>query len=887
MTLDKIYNPDLVEDNWIEKWEENNIFAIDETRIGKPTFSIVIPPPNVTGSLHMGHALNTTIQDIMIRYHRMIGDDTLWVVGVDHAGIATQMVVERQLAEKNLTRHDLGREKFIEKIWEWKEESGGTIINQLKKLGASCDFKNQRFTMDEGLSDAVVKVFVELYKKGLIYRDKKLVNWDPKLHTAISDLEVVSKNEKGNLWHLKYELVENPGKYIVVATTRPETLFGDTAVAVHPDDDRYKNLVGQKVKLPLTNREIPIVADEHADPEHGSGAVKITPAHDFNDFEVGLRHDLEQINILTIDAKLNENTPESYQGLDRYKAREKALKELEKLELIDQIEKIQHTVPYGDRSNVVVEPYLTDQWFVKAEVLAEPALKAVENDQTKFIPKHWEKTYFEWLRNIKPWCISRQIWWGHQIPAWFGPDGEIFVEENEEIAYQKAKDHYGKEVDLKRETDVLDTWFSSALWPFSTLGWPEKTSELKRYYPTNCLVTGFDIIFFWVARMMMMGIHFMDEIPFHDVHIHALVRDPTGQKMSKSKGNVVDPLSMMKKYGTDAFRFTLTAFAAQGRDIKLDETRISSYRNFCNKIWNASRFVFMSCEEGLKDFEDLNIDEVKHPLNQWLIYSFNQTIIDTTDGITQYEFNRTALSLYHFFWQDFCDWFLECSKDIYKDDDEELKIETKKVTLYILDQALKLLHPIMPFITEEIWHMMGDRKDRFISTEEFPTQISLKDEFKKSYQEIKLVRETVTNIRSIRQETGVALHELVPVMIKPDNSEIKKVYEEVSSMISTLGKVSDLTLKDDIPEDPLAISKTSSSIIAIPLTGLIDLEKEKSRQEKRLAKVNKEKTGLENQLNNPKFKDHAPVELIDEKNLLLKNLNDQIELINEALKRLN
>lgn len=884
--LDKIYDPNLVEDKWIESWISAEIYSQTESRENTPTFSIVIPPPNVTGSLHMGHALNTTVQDIMIRYHRMKGDDTLWVVGVDHAGIATQMVVERQLEAKGSSRFELGREKFIEKVWEWKKESGGTIINQLKKLGASCDFSNERFTMDEGLSEAVIKVFVQLYKEKLIYRDKKLVNWDPKLHTAISDLEVQSKTEKGHLWHLKYPLEKDSSKFIVVATTRPETLFGDTAVAVHPEDERYKSLIGEKVILPLVGRAIPIVADEHADPEHGSGAVKITPAHDFNDFEVGLRHQLEQINIFDIDAKLNDLVPEKYRGLDRYKARELALEELTSLELIAEIEDITHTVPYGDRSGVVVEPYLTDQWFVKAEVLAKPALEAIENGDTRFVPKHWEKTYFEWLRNIQPWCISRQIWWGHQIPAWYGPDGTIFVEENEGDALIAAKEHYGQDTQLRRETDVLDTWFSSALWPFSTLGWPEETDALKKYYPTSCLVTGFDIIFFWVARMMMMGLHFMKEVPFKDIHIHALVRDPMGQKMSKSKGNVVDPLSMMKKYGTDAFRFTLAAFAAQGRDIKLDETRISGYRNFCNKIWNASRFVFMSCSDALSDYEDFDPKKASHPLNQWLIQSLNNTIEETSRGIEKYEFNRSALSLYHFFWMDFCDWYLECTKEIYQNNDQIVINETKQTTLWVLDHSLKLLHPFMPFITEEIWQMLAERNDLSISKSSFPENLNLDAKFKKSWDQIRLVRETVTSIRSIRQETGVPLQEEVEVKIKSDHEDIKSTYENVKSMIASLGKVSQLELVSEISNDPYAIAKTTSATVAIPLTGLIDLEKEKERQKKKLKKVEKEKIGLEKQLNNPKFTEKAPEELIQEKKSLLSELIEKENLINEALKRL-
>ncbi|WP_278371659.1 valine--tRNA ligase, partial [Thalassospira xiamenensis] len=592
--LEKTYSPADVEGRLYDKWEKSGAFAADPASGANP-YVIMMPPPNVTGSLHMGHALTFTLQDILVRYNRMSGKDTLWQPGTDHAGIATQMVVERQLGEQNVTRHDLGREKFIEKVWEWKEKSGGTITNQLRRLGASPDWPRERFTMDDGLSAAVRKVFVTLHKQGLIYRDKRLVNWDPKLLTAISDLEVVQKEVKGHYWHFKYPIEGKEGEFITVATTRPETMLGDTGVAVHPDDERYKDLIGQYCILPIVGRRIKIVADEYADPEKGSGAVKITPAHDFNDFEVGKRNDLEKINIMDDHARINDDAPEEYRGLDRFKARELIVAKMEELGLLEKIEDTVHMVPYGDRSNVVIEPYLTDQWFVNAEVLAKPATEAVEDGRIKFVPKNWENTYFEWMRNIQPWCISRQLWWGHRIPAWFGPDGEIFVEETEEEALAAAKAHFGKDVELTQETDVLDTWFSSALWPFSTLGWPDKTPELDKYYPGDVLVTGFDIIFFWVARMIMMGMHFMDgKVPFKDVYIHALVRDEHGQKMSKSKGNVIDPLELIDEYGCDALRLTLTALAAQGRDIKLAASRVEGYRNFATKLWNAARFAEMN-----------------------------------------------------------------------------------------------------------------------------------------------------------------------------------------------------------------------------------------------------------------------------------------------------
>ena len=586
--LEKTYSPADVEGRLYDKWEKSGAFASDSASKADP-YVIMMPPPNVTGSLHMGHALTFTLQDILVRYNRMNGKDTLWQPGTDHAGIATQMVVERQLGEQNVTRHDLGREKFIEKVWEWKEQSGGTITNQLRRLGASPDWQRERFTMDEGLSAAVRKVFVTLHKQDLIYRDKRLVNWDPKLLTAISDLEVVQKEVKGHYWHFKYPIEGRDGEFITVATTRPETMLGDTGVAVHPDDERYQDLIGQYCILPIVGRRIKIVADEYADPEKGSGAVKITPAHDFNDFEVGKRCGLEKINILDDHARINDEAPEEYRGLDRFEARKLLVAKMDELGLLEKIEDTVHMVPYGDRSNVVIEPYLTDQWFVNAEVLAKPATEAVEDGRIRFVPKNWENTYFEWMRNIQPWCISRQLWWGHRIPAWFGPDGEFFVEETEEEAIAAAKAHYGKDVELTQETDVLDTWFSSALWPYSTLGWPDKTPELDKYYPGDVLVTGFDIIFFWVARMIMMGMHFMDgKIPFKDIYIHALVRDENGQKMSKSKGNVIDPLELIDEYGCDALRFTLTALAAQGRDIKLAASRVEGYRNFATKLWNLS-----------------------------------------------------------------------------------------------------------------------------------------------------------------------------------------------------------------------------------------------------------------------------------------------------------
>ncbi|MGE5768273.1 MAG: valine--tRNA ligase, partial [Bacteroidota bacterium] len=709
--LDKTYRPEEVEDRQYARWEAADAFSakFDDS---KEPFTIMIPPPNVTGSLHMGHALNNTIQDILCRYQRMQGRDVLWQPGTDHAGIATQMVVERELAKEGIeldrglplapgNTRKIGRDDFVERVWQWRAQSGGTILKQLRRLGASCDWKRERFTMDEGLSEAVLKVFVTLYREGLIYRDKRLVNWDPRFHTAISDLEVEQKEVNGHLWHFRYPIDGEEGRFITVATTRPETMLGDTAVAVHPEDERYRELVGKFAVLPLVGRRIPIVADDYADPEQGSGAVKITPAHDFNDFEVGKRHGLEMINVFDRDAHLNDAVPQAYRGLERFEARKRVVADLEALRLVEKIDDHRNVVPHGDRSGVPIEPYLTDQWYVDAATLAKPAIEAVEQGRTVFVPKQWENTYFEWMRNIQPWCISRQLWWGHQVPAWYGPDGEVFVAHDEAEAGALAAAHYGKAAKLTRDPDVLDTWFSSALWPFSTLGWPEETPALKRYYPGDVLVTGFDIIFFWVARMMMDGLHFMDgEVPFHTVYIHALVRDEKGQKMSKSKGNVLDPLDLTDKFGADAVRFTLTALAAQGRDIKLAESRIEGYRNFCTKIWNAARFCEMNeCRYGPDYDPAANTQRV----NRWIVSQLAQAEPRVRKAIEDYRFNEAAQALYQFVWNTYCDWYLEFAKPLFQGSDEAAKAETRATALWVLHRALFLLHPIMPFLTEELW----------------------------------------------------------------------------------------------------------------------------------------------------------------------------------------
>ncbi|NNG04141.1 MAG: valine--tRNA ligase, partial [Inquilinus sp.] len=656
--LDKTYRPDQTEAGLYEMWENSGAFAGQADSNASP-YVIMMPPPNVTGSLHMGHALNMTLQDVLIRYQRRRGRDALWQPGSDHAGIATQMVVERQLAEEGKSRHDLGRQGFLDRVWAWKAESGGTITRQLRRLGASPDWARERFTMDEGLNRAVRRVFVQLHRQGLIYRDKRLVNWDPKLHTAISDLEVEQREGKGHLWHLRYPLEDDPARHIVVATTRPETMLGDTAIAVHPDDKRYKKLIGRHAVLPLAGRRLIIVADEHADPETGSGAVKITPAHDFNDFEVGRRHGLEMVNIFDHNAVLNENVPEPYRGLDRYKARERVLADLEAAGLIERVDDHTLSLPYGDRSGVVIEPWLTDQWYCDAKTLAGPAIEAVEQGRTVFVPKNWENTYFEWMRNIQPWCISRQLWWGHQIPAWYGPDGTVFVEETEEDAHIAARQHYGHDAALERDGDVLDTWFSSALWPFSTIGWPEETREVARYYPGDVLVTGFDIIFFWVARMMMMGLHFMDDVPFRTVYIQALVRDAKGQKMSKSKGNVIDPLDLIDRYGADSLRFTLISMAAQGRDVKLSEQRVEGYRNFTTKLWNAARYCEMNECRPVAGYDPA---ACKLTVNRWIVGAVADAAAKVDEALAAYRFNEAAGALYQFTWHGFCDWYLEFTK---------------------------------------------------------------------------------------------------------------------------------------------------------------------------------------------------------------------------------
>ncbi len=802
--LEKTYDAKTVEPKIARLWEEADAFRAGAGAApDAEPFSIVIPPPNVTGSLHMGHALNNTLQDIMVRFERMRGKNVLWQPGMDHAGIATQMVVERQLMERQIRRRDLGREEFVDKIWEWKAESGGIISKQLKRLGASCDWSRERFTMDEGLSKAVVEVFVTLYHEGLIYKDKRLVNWDPKLLTAISDLEVEQREVNGHLWYFRYPVEgqkfdpENPKTFISVATTRPETMLGDTGVAVHPDDPRFRHLIGKKVVLPLVGRLIPVVADEYSDPEKGTGAVKITPAHDFNDFEVGKRQKLRAVNIMSAEAAINlkdneefleglqltaelQATLEAVHGLDRFAARKRVVEMMEAGGFLEKIEPHQHMVPHGDRGGVPIEPFLTDQWYVNAAELAKPAIASVREGRTNFVPKNWEKTYFDWMENIQPWCISRQLWWGHQIPAWYGPDGHVFVERTEEEALHSAIQHYishegpmkGVIEDLlenykpgeilTRDEDVLDTWFSSALWPFSTLGWPDDTAELKTYFPTDVLVTGFDIIFFWVARMMMMGLHVMDEEPFGTVYVHALVRDKNGAKMSKSKGNVIDPLELIDEYGADALRFTLAIMAAQGRDVKLDPARIAGYRNFGTKLWNATRFAEMN---GVARNDDFWLYDAKLTINRWILTELTRASREITDAITSFRFNDAAGAAYRFVWNLFCDWYLELLKPVFMGDDEAGRAESQAVTAFVLDEIYKLLHPFMPFMTEELWaHTAPNDSERqtLLCHAAWP---------KPSFQDVEAAAEInwlvdlVSGIRSVRSEMNVPPAAIAPLVL--------------------------------------------------------------------------------------------------------------------------
>ena len=857
--MDKRFDAKSIELKWYKKWLKSGAFASNSSSSKKP-YVIMMPPPNVTGSLHIGHALTFTIQDILIRFHRMQGFDVLWQPGTDHAGIATQMVVERELAKSKITRHDLGRDKFVEKVWEWKEQSGGTITNQLRALGASPDWEKERFTMDDGLSKAVNYVFVKLYKEGLIYRDKRLVNWDPKLLTAISDLEVEQRETNGKFWFFKYP-IQGSDEFLTIATTRPETMLGDTAVAVNPNDERYRHLKGKNVLLPIINKAIPIIFDDYSDPTKGTGVVKITPAHDFNDFEVGKRHGLQVINILNADATINENGTQEFEGLDRFEARHKIIEKLKVLNLFVKEENITHTVPHGDRSNVIVEPWLMDQWYVDAKTLAIPAIKAVEEGNTTFIPQNWDKTYYEWMRNIQPWCVSRQLWWGHRIPAWFGPDNKVFVESNEQAALEAAEVYYGKKVELIQDEDVLDTWFSSALWPFSTLGWPESTEDLSKYYPTSVLVTGFDIIFFWVARMMMMGIHFMDkEVPFKEVYIHALVRDEKGQKMSKSKGNVLDPLDLSSKYGADSLRFTLAAMAAQGRDIKLSEERIAGYRNFSTKIWNGCKFLeFNNCISYI----DKDVKKIDLEVNKWIVKLYNDLNNRVKTAIKEYKFNDAAEALYQFIWKDYCDWYIEFIKPILNNTDNLKDLEeTKYISINIMKSTLLMLHPIMPYVTEEILENLFN-SSKFAISSTWPEPIFNKLPLNNS---IDLVIKIISSIRSLRVEKNIPTNSKINLIFKNANKNKKDIIQGNINLITNLAKLNDLTfVSEDITQtENFIISTVDEIVLMIPLQGLIDTESEKNRLNKELSNINNEIVQINKRLNNQMFIDKAPSKVVQE-----------------------
>jgi valyl-tRNA synthetase len=898
--LDKNYNPAEIEAQHYRAWEESGVFGSALTRApnqepeGEP-YTIVIPPPNVTGSLHMGHALNNTLQDILIRYHRMRGRDTLWQPGTDHAGIATQMVVERQLAEQGIeidrglglakeSMIQIDRPAFIDKVWQWKAESGGTITGQLRRLGASCDWSRERFTMDEGLSRAVRKVFVALHGEGLIYRDKRLVNWDPKLHTAISDLEVEQREITGSMWYFRYPVEGTDDEFITVATTRPETMLGDTAVAVNPDDDRYTALVGKNVILPLTGRSIPIVADVYSDPDKGSGAVKITPAHDFNDFEVGQRHDLPMIEIFDESGFMNENAPEDYRGLDRFVARDKVVAAMDALGLLEKIEDNPMTVPYGDRSGVVIEPRLTDQWFVDAKNLAAPAIRAVEDGTTKFVPRHWENTYFEWMRNIQPWCISRQIWWGHQVPAWYGPDGQIFVAETVEEAHSAATAHYGKDTKLQQDPDVLDTWFSSALWPFSTLGWPDQTPEVARYYQTDVLVTGFDIIFFWVARMMMMGLHFMDEVPFHTVYIHALVRDEQGQKMSKSKGNVLDPLDLIDQYSADSLRFTLTAMAAQGRDIKLSTGRIEGYRNFITKIWNAARYAEMNECRPDPSFDP---SSCKLTVNQWIVGAAADAEVKISSALDDYRFNDAANAVYQFAWHSYCDWYLEFTKPILAGDNSAAIAETRAATAWALEQILLLLHPISPFVTEELWEKLAPAEGRAgpLITAAWPS-IPQYQAMKEASDEMGWIILLISEIRAVRSEMNVPAGAKIPLLVQGESEVTRLRLDRHRDLVQRLARIETIaSVEGELPKGGVQVVLDEATFF-LPVGDVIDIVQENDRLEREIGKIRDEIATMRKKLGNEKFTSRAPAEVVQENRVRLAGFELSERKLIEALTRL-
>ena len=936
--MEKTYSPHAIEQRWYQVWEQHAYFAAptaaNPSEANKNSYCIMIPPPNVTGSLHMGHAFQDTIMDALTRYHRMKGFDTLWQPGTDHAGIATQMVVERLLNAEGKTRHDLGREAFVEKVWEWKEQSGGTITRQLRRMGSSLDWEKERFTMDDGMSDAVQEVFIRLYEEGLIYRGKRLVNWDPVLHTAVSDLEVISEEENGSMWHMRYPLSNGKG-HLIVATTRPETLLGDAAVAIHPEDERYKHLLGEFVLLPLTGRKIPIIADEYVDPEFGTGCVKITPAHDFNDYEVWSRHkhitaiaDLPHnglINIFTVDATIRSNQddenliPAAYIGLDRFEARKRIISDLENQGLLEKIVDHKLMVPRGDRTGAVIEPFLTNQWYVKIAPLAQPAIEAVENGSIKFVPDNWKNTYFEWMRNIQDWCISRQIWWGHRIPAWYDELGNTYVGTSELAIREK----HGLAADyvLFQDEDVLDTWFSSALWPFSTLGWPDKTPELAQYYPTSVLVTGFDIIFFWVARMIMMGLKFQGEVPFKEVYIHGLVRDAEGQKMSKSKGNVLDPIDIIdgidleslvakrisgmmqphlaKKieqatrkqfpdgiasFGTDALRFTFASLASTGRDIRFDLARTEGYRNFCNKLWNAARFVLMNTED---QDNGLGCADCHYsPADLWIRTRLNQVITETSVAIEQYRFDLASSAIYDFTWNEYCDWYLELAKISLQSDDEKLQRGTRQTLVTVLETLLRLAHPIIPFITEEIWQRvapLAGTTSATIMLQPYPVTDSLTTaDGALAVTQINWVMDFILGIRRIRGEMNIAPGKPLQVLLQNGSELDRQHYDKTLNYLLKLGRIESiawLESNDNAPESAIAL--VGELKILIPMKGLIDKQAELSRLEKEIQRIEKDLPRIEGKLNNPAFVDKAPEDVISKEREKLLALQSSLDNLRE------
>ena len=936
--MDKTYQPNQIESHWYKQWEEKGYF----TPQGEgDAYSIVIPPPNVTGRLHMGHGFQNALMDALIRYQRMLGKKTLWQVGTDHAGIATQMVVERQLAAKNTTRQELGRDKFLEKVWDWKQESGDIITQQIRRLGSSMDWSRERFTMDPKFSKVVEKVFIELYDEKLIYRGNRLVNWDPTLHTAISDLEVLSEEEDGFLWHFRYPLADGAttatgDTYITIATTRPETLLGDTAVAVNPTDPRYTNLIGKSVLLPLCDRRIPIIADDYVDAAFGTGCVKITPAHDFNDYEVGKRHDLEVINILTADAAINDNAPAAYQGLDRFDARKKVVADIEALGLLQKIDPHKLKVPRGDRSNTVIEPYLTNQWYVAVQSLADPAIKAVEDGDIQFVPKNWENTYFAWMRDIQDWCISRQLWWGHRIPAWYDDQGNIYVASDE--AAVRAKYELSPDLALHQDEDVLDTWFSSALWTFATLDWPDDKEMMKTFHPTDVLVTGFDIIFFWVARMIMMTLKFTGEIPFKTVYIHGLVRDENGQKMSKSKGNVLDPIDLIDgigledlvtkrtsdlmqpqleqkiakytrasfpdgitAYGTDALRFTFYSLASTGRDIKFDLNRMEGYRNFCNKIWNASRYVLMNTEEKGIVFHQAKQDALRERdyfslADRWIMSRFQRTVEQAHEHFATYRFDLLAQALYDFFWNEYCDWYLELSKPVLWDEENHPDhAQTTRLTLLsVLESSLRLCHPLMPFITEEIWQrisplldMRAQDEDKSLMMQAYP-QVDKTLIDAEAEADIDWVKGIIIGIRNIRGEMDISPGKAIPVLLRNGSPEDRRRLEQNRLFLIKLAKLADITYLESADEAPMCATQLHGDVeILVPLAGLIDKAAEAARLEKEIAKLEKNLAGINGKLSNAKFVDNAPKEIVDTERERARNNEAAIAALNEKLAMIN